>query len=83
MLKGYNGKIYTIDASKISMECLKANFPNTSLLAAIVKITNIMTKDELLKNMEESFKHKFARKPEVIEPNMNALKRAYDEVTGG
>ena len=83
MLKGYNGKIYTIDASKISMECLKANFPNTSLLAAIIKITDIMTKDELLKNMEESFKHKFARKPEVIEPNMTALKRAYDEVTGG
>lgn len=83
LLKGYNGKIYTIDASKISMECLKANFPNTSLLAAIIKISNIMTKDELLKNMEDSFKHKFARKPEVIEPNMNALKRAYDEVTGG
>ena len=83
LLKGYNGKIYTIDASKISMECLKANFPNTSLLAAIIKISNIMTKDELLKNMEDSFKHKFARKPEVIEPNMTALKRAYDEVTGG
>ena len=83
LLKGYDGKIYTIDASKISMECLKANFPNTSLLAAIVKISNIMTKDELLKNMEDSFKHKFVRKPEVIEPNMMALKRAYDEVTGG
>ena len=83
LLNGFNGKIYTIDASKISMECLKANFPNTSLLAAIVKISNIMTKDELLENMEESFKHKFVRKPEVIEPNMNALKRAYDEVTGG
>lgn len=83
MLNEYSGKIYTIDASKISMECLKANFPNTSLLAAIIKITNIMTKEELLKNMEDSFKHKFVRKPEVIEPNMTALKRAYDEVTGG
>ena len=39
-------------------------------------------KDELLKNMEESFKHKFARKPEVIEPNMNALIRGYDELRG-
>ena len=82
-LKGYKGKIYTIDASKISLECLKANFPNTAMLSAIVKITGIMTKDELLKNMEESFKHKFARKPEVIAPNMEAIKRAYDEVIGG
>ena len=82
-LNGYDGKVYLIDASKISRECLKANFPNTSLLSAIVKITGIMSKEELLKNMEESFKHKFARKPEVIEPNINAIKRAYEEVIGG
>ena len=82
-LKGYKGKIYTINASKISLECLKANFPNTAMLSAIIKITEIMTKDELLKDMEESFKHKFARKPEIIAPNMEAIKRAYDEVIGG
>lgn len=83
LLKGYTGKVYLINASKISRECLKANFPNTSLLAAIIKITGIMTKEELLENMKESFEHKFIRKPEVIEPNMLALQRAYDEVTGG
>ena len=82
-LKNYKGKIYTIDASKISKECLKANYPNTAMLAAIVRITNIMTKDELLNNMIESFKHKFARKPEVIEPNMQAVTRGYDEIVGG
>ena len=82
-LNSYKGKIYTIDATKISMDCLKANFPNTAMLSAIVKITGIMTKDELLADMEGSFKHKFARKPEVIEPNMQAVKRAFDEVTGG
>ena len=65
------------------MECLKANFPNTAMLAAIVKITGVMTKDALLKDMKESFKHKFARKPEVIEPYMMAIERAYDEVSGG
>lgn len=83
LLNGYSGKIYTIDASRISRDCLKANYPNTAMLAAIIKITNIMTKEELLENMRESFKHKFARKPEVIEPNMDAITRAYTEVTGG
>lgn len=82
-LKGYEGKVYTIDASKISMETLNANFPNTAMLAAVVKVTKIMTEEELLSNMEDSFKHKFSRKPEVIEPNMIALKRALSEVTGG
>ena len=82
-LKGYTGKIYTIDATKISMDCLKANFPNTAMLSAIVRITGVMTKEDLLKDMEGSFKHKFARKPEVIAPNMEIIERAYDEVTGG
>ena len=66
MLPNYSGKIYTIDASKISMECLKANFPNTSLLSAIIKITGIMDKETLEQNMLDSFKHKFAKKPDVI-----------------
>ncbi len=82
-LHGYKGKVYTIDATRISMDCLKANFPNTAMLSAIVKITGIMTKEELLTDMRGSFKHKFARKPEVIEPNMQAVERAYEEVTGG
>ena len=81
-LNGYEGKIFTIDASRISIECLKANFPNTAMLAAVVHVTGIMSKEELVENMEGSFKHKFAKKPEVIEPNMKALIRGYDELRG-
>ena len=36
-LNGYKGKIYTIDATQISMDCLKANFPNTAMLSAILQ----------------------------------------------
>lgn len=81
-LNGYEGKIFTIDASRISIECLKANFPNTAMLAAVVHVTGIMSKEELVSNMEGAFKHKFAKKPEVIEPNMKALIRGYDELRG-
>lgn len=83
MLPNYSGKIYTIDATKISIDCLKANFPNTSLLSAIIKITGIMDKETLEENMLDSFKHKFAKKPDVIEPNMEAVRRAWEEVKGG
>ena len=79
-LKGYTGNIYTIDARKISMETLGKYFPNTPMLASIVKVTNIMTDEELIKDMGSSFKHKFAKKPEVIKENMNALKMALQEV---
>ncbi len=80
LLKGYKGSIYTLDARKISVDALGKYFPNVPMLAGIVKISGVMTDDELIKDMEGSFKHKFAKKPEVIEGNMNALKNALQEV---
>ena len=80
VLNGYSGDIYTIDARKVSMEALGKYFPNTPMLAAIVKVSKVMTDEELLKDMEGSFKHKFAKKPEVIEGNMKALTLALKEV---
>ena len=80
-LKGYEGKIFTVDAIKISEEALGRYFPNTPMLAAIVKVANIMPEEAFLADMEGSFKHKFAKKPEVIEGNMKALKLALEMVT--
>ncbi len=50
------------------------------MLAAIVKVTAIMPEQDFLNDMEGSFKHKFAKKPEVIDGNMKALKMSLDEV---
>ncbi len=80
VLKGYKGEIYKIDARKISMETLGRYFPNTPMLAAIVKVSKVMTDEEFLNDMQGSFKHKFAKKPEVIEGNMKALEMALKEV---
>ena len=62
------------------METLGKYFPNTPMLAAIVKVSKIMTDEEFLADMVGSFKHKFAKKPEVIEGNMKALEMALREV---
>ena len=79
-LKGYEGKLHTIDAHKVSMEAMGKYFPNTPLLAAIVKVANIMDEETFLREMQASFKHKFASKPEVIDGNMKALEMALKEV---
>ena len=81
-LKGYEGKVYKIDARKISEECLGKYFPNTAMLAAIVKVSKVMTDEEFLNDMKGSFKHKFAKKPDVIPGNMEALRRSLNEVKG-
>ncbi|MBP3595828.1 MAG: 2-oxoacid:acceptor oxidoreductase family protein [Clostridia bacterium] len=80
-LNGYKGNVYKIDARKISMETLGKYFPNTPMLAAIVKVSGVMTDEAFLEDMIGSFKHKFAKKPEVIDGNMKALEMALKEVT--
>jgi pyruvate ferredoxin oxidoreductase gamma subunit len=72
-LPGWNGKVCTIDARRISEETLGKNFPNTPMLAAAVKVTGVLDTERFLANIEESFKHKFAAKPHLIEGNMATL----------
>lgn len=81
-LKGFKGKIYTINARKISEEAIGKNFPNTPMLGAVVKVSGIMEEGKFLGYMKESFAHKFASKPQVIEGNMKALERSLKEVEG-
>ena len=83
LLKGYAGRVCTIDAGKISEDELGKNFPNTPMLAAIVKVSGVVEPDAFIKDMEASFHHKFASKPQVIEGNMRALKRSMEEVQVG
>ena len=83
LLKGYEGKVCTIDAGKISEEELGKNFPNTPMLAAIVKVSGVIGLEEFIHDMEGSFRHKFASKPQVIEGNMRALTRSLEEVQVG
>lgn len=74
---GWKGSVYTVDARKISVEALGRYYPNSPMLAAVVAVSGVVTPAEFLKEMEDSFAHKFAKKPEVIEGNMKALDMAF------
>ncbi len=82
LLRGYKGKVCTIDARAISEEALGRYFPNVPMLGAVVKVAKLMPDEQFIEAMEKSFKHKFATKPQVIEGNMKALKKAMQEVKG-
>ena len=82
-LRGYTGRVCTIDAGKISEEELGKHFPNTPMLAAIVKVSGVVDPEAFVQDMEASLQHKFASKPQVIAGNLRALKRALEEVREG
>ena len=50
------------------------------MLAAIVAVSKVMPRDKFITEMRASYEHKFAKKPEVIDGNMKALKMAFDAV---
>ena len=60
------------------MQTLGRNFPNSPMLAAIVAVSGIMEQDDFLADMRLSYQHKFAKKPEVIDGNMEALEMTFD-----
>ena len=82
-LGNYPGRVCTIDARRISEEIPGKNFPNTPMLAAAVKVSGVVDADQFVSNMEASFKHKFATKPQVIAGNMTVLTKSMQEVQVG
>ena len=83
MLRGYTGRVCTIDARRISEAVLGSYFPNTPMLAAAVKVSGVIEPDSFMKNMEMAYRHKFATKPQVIDKNLTCLKQSMEEVLEG
>jgi pyruvate ferredoxin oxidoreductase gamma subunit len=79
---GFKGKVCTVDASAISQETIGRNIPNTPMIGALVKITGMLQLDALLEDTKKKLAIKFRNRPEVIEGNLEAIKRAYNEVKG-
>ncbi|MBU0580577.1 MAG: 2-oxoacid:acceptor oxidoreductase family protein [Candidatus Margulisbacteria bacterium] len=76
----FKGKVYTVNASKIAMDTIGLNKPNTPMLGALMRVADIMDFDKMLQDTTEKLKKKFAAKPEIVEGNVQAIKKAYEEV---
>ncbi|MEO0096488.1 MAG: 2-oxoacid:acceptor oxidoreductase family protein [candidate division WOR-3 bacterium] len=79
-LKGSKIKIYTVDASKIAIECLRRDIPNTPMLGALVKILGILDFQSFFNSVKKRLQEKFRGKEALIGKNLEAIKRAYEEV---
>ena len=73
-----DGRVATVDATSIAIKEFKRNIPNTPLIAALVKVSDMLKLEEVMNNFKKQYAAKFS--PEVIEANLRAMKEAYDEV---
>lgn len=78
---GPKQKVYTIDATKIALDCFGRAMPNSPMLGALCKVTGLITLEHLLGDVRKSFGKKFAEK--IINGNVEATKRGYEEVREG
>ncbi len=78
-LKG--GKVATLDATRIAMDTLGRDIPSTLMLGAVAKVTGLVSLDSVLHCTKERLGEKL--RAEVVEANLTALKRAYEEVKEG
>ena len=75
-LEGF--RYFTIAATRIAVETIKRPIPNTPMVGALTRITGLFPIDEVVTFLRADFGKKFP--PKVVEGNINAITRSYEEV---
>ena len=76
-LKGREHRVHVVDCFKIAQETIGRPIPNTPVLGAFMKISGMFEID-FFKNAMKAVLKKLPQK--IIDANMLAIQRAYDEV---
>jgi pyruvate ferredoxin oxidoreductase gamma subunit len=74
------GRLYTIAATRIAVETIRRPIPNTPMVGALTRITGLFPIESVVEFMRADFGKKFP--PKVVEGNIAAVMRAYEEVKG-
>jgi len=74
-------RVFTVDATKIALDCIGKALPNAPMLGAVARVTGIVTLESLLEDVKKSFGKKFSQK--IIDGNLEAVRRGYTEVREG
>jgi len=74
-------RVYTVNATHIALETLGRPIPNAPMIGALVKATNLAPIEVVLDFLKKAFSKKFSE--EIVNGNIEAARRAYEEVQEG
>ncbi len=77
-LKIKNGKVCTIDATQIALDCVGRSIPNMPMIGALLAATEMMALDDMKASLTARLKKKFSQA--VVDGNVTAVERAYKEL---
>ncbi len=72
--------VYTVPATRIALETIKRAIPNTPLIGALAKVSGIFPLEGVLDEVKTSLGKKFS--DEVVNANLDAVRRGFEEVSG-
>lgn len=75
-----HGKVYTVNATQIAIDEIGRPIPNTPMIGALIKVGGFMQLETVYKDIEHKFLKKLGERG--VQGNINAVKRAYQEVQG-
>ncbi len=75
-------RVFTVDASKIALETVGRDVPNTPMLGALVRVTGVLKLEEMVGAIREKLNEKFRGQEKLVENNLKSIFRAYEEVRG-
>lgn len=73
-----HGKVYTVDATKIAIETIGRPIPNTPMIGALIRVSGFMKLETVFHDIEKKFLKKLGAA--VVQGNISAVQRAYEEV---
>lgn len=73
-------KVATVDASGIAVDCIGRDIPNTPMMGALLKLVEILPFEEFIERMRADLTAKFLGRENIVEGNIKAIRRAYEEV---
>jgi pyruvate ferredoxin oxidoreductase gamma subunit len=73
-------RLYTVAATKIAVETIGRSIPNTPMVGALVRVSGLFPLESVVEFLRAEFGKKFP--PKVVDGNVAALTRAYEEVQG-
>ncbi len=76
----HTGHVFVVDGTRIALDVLGRDIPSTPMLGAVVKVVGLVGLDTLLGVARGKLAERLG--PEVVEANIMAIRRAYDEVRG-
>jgi len=76
-----SGRVFTVDATRIAMDTIGRNIPNTPIIGALIKALGAVSKDHVREEIKRRMESKAGKK--MADANIAAFERAYDEVKEG